>query len=61
MNQKQNLNIILKWVKTLFNEFSRKNIIIIYKYRTKTNTGGQVEYTKVLEIIVLKELGKIAL
>ena len=29
--------------------------------RTKTNTGGKVENTKVLEIIVLKELGKITL
>ncbi len=25
----------------------------------KTNTGGWVEYTKVYEIIVLKELGKL--
>ena len=31
------------------------------KYRTKTDTGGQVEYTKALERIILKELGKMAL
>ncbi len=29
--------------------------------RTKTDTGGQVEYTKALERTALKELGKIAL
>src|SRR3954464_14047986 len=28
--------------------------------RTKTDTGGQVENTKVIEITLLKELGKIA-
>ena len=28
--------------------------------RTKTDTGGQVEYTKVIEITIVKELGKIA-
>ena len=39
MNKKQNLNNFLKWVKNLFNEFSRKNIII-HLNRTKTNTGG---------------------
>jgi hypothetical protein len=27
---------------------------------TKTDTGGQVEYTKVIEITLVKELGKIA-
>jgi len=30
-------------------------------YRTQTDTGGLVEYTKVLGITMLKELGKIAL
>ncbi len=28
--------------------------------RTKTDTGGQVEHTKVIEITLVKELGKIA-
>ncbi len=28
--------------------------------RTKTDTGGQVENTKVIEITIVKELGKIA-
>ncbi len=28
--------------------------------RTKTDTGGQVEHTKVIEITIVKELGKIA-
>ena len=27
--------------------------------RTKTDTGGQVEYTKALERTILKELGKL--
>ena len=27
---------------------------------TKTDTGGQVEHTKVIEITLVKELGKIA-
>ena len=27
--------------------------------RTKTDTGGQVENTKVIEITIVKELGKI--
>jgi len=27
--------------------------------RTKTDTGRQVEYTKALEITILKELGKL--
>ena len=31
------------------------------KDRTKTDTGGWVEYTKVYEIIILKELGKLTL
>jgi hypothetical protein len=30
-------------------------------YRTKTDTGEYVEYTKALRITMLKELGKIAL
>ena len=29
--------------------------------RTKTDTGGQVEYTKVYEVTILKELGKLTL
>lgn len=29
--------------------------------RTKTNTGGRVEYTKVFELTALKELGKMTL
>ena len=29
------------------------------KVRTKTDTGGWVEYTKEFEITILKELGKI--
>lgn len=29
--------------------------------RTKSDTGGYVEYTKALERIVLKELGNLAL
>jgi hypothetical protein len=28
--------------------------------RTKTDTGGQVENTKVIEITIVEELGKIA-
>ena len=28
--------------------------------RTKTDTGGQVEHTEVIEITLVKELGKIA-
>ena len=28
--------------------------------RTKTDTGGQVENTKVIEITIVKELGKMA-
>jgi hypothetical protein len=28
--------------------------------RTKTDTGGQVEHTKVIEITLVKELGKMA-
>ena len=28
--------------------------------RTKTDTGGQVENTEVIEITIVKELGKIA-
>ena len=27
--------------------------------RTKTDTGGRVEYTKVLEITIMKELGNL--
>jgi hypothetical protein len=32
----------------------------IPRARTKTDTGGQVENTKVIEITLVKELGKIA-
>jgi len=50
----------------LFQIFSRKKYSItvktfIEKNRTKTDTGRQVEKTKALEIIMLKELGKKAL
>jgi hypothetical protein len=31
----------------------------LVKGRTKTDTGGWVEYTKALEITILKELGKL--
>ena len=30
-----------------------------YRIRTKTDTGGQGEYPKVLEITLVKELGKL--
>ena len=32
----------------------------VTRARTKTDTGGQVEHTKVIEITLVKELGKIA-
>jgi hypothetical protein len=32
---------------------------LYFKNRTKTDTGWLVEYTKVFEIIILKELGKL--
>ena len=32
----------------------------VERARTKTDTGGQVENTKVIEITIVKELGKIA-
>ena len=32
----------------------------VTRARTKTDTGGQVENTKVIEITLVKELGKIA-
>ena len=32
----------------------------VARARTKTDTGGQVENTKVIEITLVKELGKIA-
>jgi hypothetical protein len=32
----------------------------IARARTKTDTGGQVENTKVIEITIVKELGKMA-
>ena len=32
----------------------------IARARTKTDTGAQVENTKVIEITIVKELGKIA-
>jgi len=30
-------------------------------YRTKTNTGGRAEQAKVLEVTMLKELGKMTM
>jgi hypothetical protein len=39
--------------------FSRKNYAKIN--RTKTDTGRLVENTKMIEITILKELGKLAL
>ncbi len=33
---------------------------MVYVPVPRTNTGGQVEYTKVSERIMVKELGKIA-
>ena len=39
---------------------SRKASREIPRARTKTDTGGQVENTKVIEITLVKELGKIA-
>ncbi len=50
----------------LFEIFPRKKYKLtvkklIEKNRTKTDTGRQVEKTKALEIIMLKELGKKAL
>ena len=54
----------------MISEFSRKvitisfnikfNYLILNDNRTKTDTSGQVENTKALEIIILKELGKMA-
>jgi hypothetical protein len=41
-------------------EPSRKASREIPRARTKTDTGGQVENTKVIEITLVKELGKIA-
>lgn len=38
----------------------RKSSREIPRARTKTDTGGQVENTKVIEITLVKELGKIA-
>ena len=38
----------------------RKSSREITRARTKTDTGGQVENTKVIEITIVKELGKIA-
>ena len=32
----------------------------VSRARTKTDTGGQVENTKVIEITIVKELGKMA-
>ena len=32
----------------------------VARARTKTDTGGQVENTKVIEITIVKELGKMA-
>ena len=32
----------------------------VARARTKTDTGGKVENTKVIEITIVKELGKIA-
>ena len=43
----------------IFSEFSRKTFKNLN--RTKTDTSRWVEYTKALEIIMLKELGKMAL
>ena len=39
---------------------SRKSSRQDARARTKTDTGGQVENTKVIEITLVKELGKIA-
>ena len=36
---------------------SREDVL---RARTKTDTGGQVENTKVIEITLVKELGKMA-
>jgi len=51
------LNIFIKFglEKTIRNFYVYKN-----KNRTKTDTGRLVEYTKVIEKIILKEFGKIA-
>lgn len=38
----------------------KKKLINFYD-RTKTDTGGWVEYTKVYEVTILKELGKLTL
>lgn len=45
-------------IKQIFNDFPRKMYNI---NRTKINTDEQVENTKALERIMLKELGKLAL
>ena len=37
----------------------RKSSREVARACTKTDTGGQVEYTKVIEITLVKELGKI--
>ena len=37
----------------------RKSSREVARASTKTNTGGQVENTKVIEITIVKELGKI--
>lgn len=41
------------------NKFLPEKTLYLNKNRTKTDTGWLVEYTKVFEIIILKELGKL--
>ena len=38
----------------------RKSSREVVRASTKTDTGGQVENTKVIEITIVKELGKMA-
>ncbi len=62
-------NKYLKWlrIKLIFklvnffdiNKFLPEKTLYLNKNRTKTDTGWLVEYTKVFEIIILKELGKL--
>jgi len=49
---------IINWIISLKMPFL-ENTYIYNKDRTKSDTGGWVEYTKVIERMRLKELGKL--
>jgi len=55
----KNIKFCLKkrWYNYKFYIFQEKTIL--KKYRTKTDTGKRVEYTKALGLTILKELGKL--